>query len=283
VISLIVLYLSQIRGPNITARLLDAPITWSTSYWQRPQSTAFSATPADADYGQFTGTISVLLSNDGPKGGAVWALQVDCPQSAYPLHPLTVSRLPTTVTIPGYSTDSLEVTVSLAWAMTSVADVLQLLKDPVATFAIRLIYRRRAWCHDTTRSSVLIALWRDVWRSLNTGASGLAEIAIRPDVDRGLQELKGKFHLGEADIAALRDSLWWGLANRAESFDYILDDSRTAPHLLLRRGYQWQVSGPQNAKMLARVAEDHRSLVDRMRRLAQEREQVLEIAPGRSA
>lgn len=283
VISLTVLYLSHIKGPNITARLLDAPITWSTSYWRRPQSTAFSAMPTDADYGQVNGVISVLLTNDGPKGGAVWALRVDCPQSDGPFRPLTVSGLPSTITISGYSTDSLEVTVSLAWAMTSVADVVQLLTDPVATFAVLVTYRRRAWWRDTTRSSVLITHWRDVWRSLNTGATGLAEIAIRPDVDRGLQELKGNFDLAEDDMAALRDALWWGLVNRAESFDYIVDDSGSAPHLLLRRGYQWQVSGIRDPEMLPRIAEEHRRLVDRMRNLGPERAQMLGIALGRTA
>ena len=275
--SIAVLYSSQIRGPNITARLLDSPFTWSGSYSKRSAQAAYSDLVTAADFGQFSGNLTIVLSNDGPKGGAVWHLQLRAIDLALPLQLVDPIGIPGTVTLSGYSTDCIELTVALVWNMQHCEDVVRTVTDSTGTFALELTCRRRRWRQDRTHSSRLTIHWRDVWRTLNTGRTGLAEVARRADVDRCIQELGTKFVLSQDDQSTLADALWWALFNPSKPLDYLIEAGQAGPQLRLGKEYQWVVQSSNDEESLSQIGNAHRVLVKQMHVLRDDRIRSLGI------
>lgn len=279
-VSLATLYLSHIRGPAITARLLAPPIGWSTSY-VGSSLRSYSAPVTTADFGQVTGRLSIVFSNDGPKGGAVWNLRLRTSDLADPLKlldPLDPQELPSTVTLSGYSTESIELTVALAWHMRDVENVVRIVTDPAGAFTLRLTYRRRSWMHDTTHQARLTVHWRDVWDCLNNSTSGLAELTIRPDIDRSIRDLAGTFGLSQDEADVVRDALWYTLWKPGNSLDSRVEPGQDGPHLCLVQNPRREVSGSRDSETLTRMLEDYQALLDRVRVLRDERASKLGIS-----
>lgn len=75
-ISLFLLWRTELRRPKISLELLSAPTSWKTVI-ARHGSAHAAPSPADADYLGVHGRFPAVVSNDGPRGGALWDVSAD--------------------------------------------------------------------------------------------------------------------------------------------------------------------------------------------------------------
>ncbi len=76
VLSLFLLYRTELRRARMSLRLLAAPDSWTVSI-ARQGSPSQTVDPAYADYLSMHGIFALAASNDGPRGGALWDLAAE--------------------------------------------------------------------------------------------------------------------------------------------------------------------------------------------------------------
>ena len=276
-ISLSVLYLSQVRGPSVKVQLLDLPFDWSMQYWKGQGSVKFSAVVQDAAYCQLSAVANMLITNDGPKGGAVRNFMVTCPglSSCCTVQPPT--DLPATMTLSGYETAGIQMTLALAWPMAHTDQMLSELSSPDRVFGVVLSYTRHRGGGEQRRASQLTIRYRDIWDSLNNGQTGLADLSVRNQADQQFSGAFGQLNLSEGDTRTLRDALWWPIHNPDQPLDYPMDDLQGVPRLRFRNDLAFSISGTHTTQDLGHIRDEHRRLVEATVKVWKDRVKTLQI------
>ena len=277
-ISLSVLYLSHLRGPSMKVQLLDLPIEWSMQYWKGRGSVKYSSTLDEAAYCQVAGVAYMLITNDGPRGGAVWGLTVTSPGLPSWCTVQPPADLEATITLAGYETAGSQMTIALVWPVDRVEEMLTKLADPLGGLTLRVAYKRHTWKGPQRETSDLKIQYRSVWDRLNNGRIGLADLAVVGEVDRQLTAAFKPFELGDGDVDALRAAMWWPIRNPDQPLDYPIDEFQGVPRLRFRNDLMWSVSGKFSADELAQIRNAHRNLVEGIAQKRAERAQALQIA-----
>jgi hypothetical protein len=75
-LSLVLLFRNELRRARISLQLLAAPDSWLVSIARRGSGSQASE-PAEADQLSMYGIFPVAVTNDGPRGGAIWGISAD--------------------------------------------------------------------------------------------------------------------------------------------------------------------------------------------------------------
>jgi hypothetical protein len=261
----------------MSVQLLDLPLNWSLSFWKGSGSVVYMTTLEEATSFQIAATGHMLITNDGPRGGAVWDLRVTSPGSPAWCVVRPPADLPATVTLAGYETEGGETTIALVWPIGHLDEMLSNLAGPSRTLLLQLSYKRHAWRGARQEQSELRMPCKPIWDCLNNGRTGLADLAVLGQANRELGEAFAPFDLSPGDADALRSAMWWPIRNPDQPLDYPVDEFNGVPRLRFRNDVMWSISGKYSLEELEKIRDAHSTLVTSVAKSRTERVRVLRI------
>lgn len=269
VISGFALYFTQLRGASIKLQLLSHPDTWSLQLMKEidGRQQYVQAPVSDATHCQVSGSANALVSNDGPKGGAIWAVETTL--SNLPAPCITVQRLGLNpvLTLAGNTSVPSSFDFIFRWPIENALPVLTALKSPPQSILLAVSYYHHAFLGRARKATSEVKVARaDMWAALLDHAQishcDIALVAARPELDQSFHQAFRKFNLSTEERQSLWQGLWMALQEPQSPLDYPVDEVTGSIRLLFRTGYAAStVHSDGSRATLGMIAQEHRELV----------------------
>ena len=269
VISGFALYFTQLRGASISVQLLSHPDTWSLQFMKEIDGgqQSVQASVSDAPHCQVSGSTNALVSNDGPKGGAIWAVETTLTNLPAPC--ITVQRLGLNpvLTLAGNTSVPSTFDFIFRWPIEDALLVFTALKSLPQSISLAVSYYHHAFLGRARKATSKVTVVRaDMWSALldhsRISHFDIAQIAARPELDQIFDQAFRKFDLCDEERQALWQGLWMAIQEPQSALDYPVDDVTGRIRLLFRTGYPTgSVHADGSRTTLDMITQEHRELV----------------------
>ena len=271
VVSAWVAYRNQVRRAKMAVRLLSAPDVW-TVVPARRGSAHQSANEAEGDVVYMTGEFPGTVTNDGPRGGAIWGLrqEVDGTGGAWSVIPSKVLTQP--YPLPGNACDGMSFPFMLCCAYESLRKGIEIFQQD-REVEFRLTYMRlggwgRAPQHKVTRITVRGGVLLDALRS---GYVDLVECQVLAWLRPQVKETFAEFELDESQLSNLTG---WALLRDKFELVIVEDSDPSGRRLMVDRNGSvdqgWWVMADRSKPTLEKIRARHCDLVTEVQRRRKE-------------
>jgi hypothetical protein len=210
------------------------------------------------------------VSNNGPKGGPVWDLELifeglDLP---WTLSQPLVNDEP--LTLGGNSSVARQIDFILVWKVEDTLQIFEKLLGPRTLLNASVEYRRsRKWGRGQFKSNQLtvdsVALCDDLRRSYREQHRSLSVLAARTRIDKLLRQAASALNLSLDDGTQFANGAWTAIAQPGEPLDYVINGQDGHLHLEFRCGGTGWVTADGTHDTLERIAAVHQDAVESAR------------------
>jgi hypothetical protein len=266
-VSLFLLYRTELRRARMSLRVLAAPGSW-TAGMARRGSSAQSIDPAHADYLFMHGLFAVAVTNDGPRGGAVWDLgaAVDGLSDAWRIQHFNCGvDLP--YALPGRSCEGWSrVAIQLACNFDRLDAALRDLQLPTAV-TFRITYACQNWRGRAHQASTVLEVPRaSLLAGLEKATTGidLATCQAVPLARSLVADSFNKFGLNTADLDRLTE---WALLT--ETVEYVTIPESAPDRITVRHSsgavdQGWAVAVGKSGEILAQICQTQQLVAEQV-------------------
>ena len=268
-VSGLAVYFTQLRGASISLHLLSPPDAWSIQLMTAIGGGQLSIQQpvSHATHCEVSGSANVLVSNDGPKGGAVWAARVavtNLPAGCTVVQPPVASEV---MTLAGNSSETFSLPFTFRWPIEDSLAVFSALAMQPETIALVLSYHHHGFLGKGKRASSGVSVARaDMWCALldhvHSSYFDIGQVAARPELDRMFNGAFPEVRISHEERLALWQGLWMAIQQPQYPLDYPVDDVTGSMRLLFRTGDAANaVYSDGSPAVLDMIAQEHRKLV----------------------
>ena len=267
-VSGLAVYFTQLRGASISLQLLSPPDKWSLQLMTAIGGglPSIQQSVLGATHCQVSGSANALVSNDGPKGGAIWDIEVKLMGLANPCKIIQPPGLRPVVTLPGNSSEPSTISFIFQWPIGDSLLVLDALVNHPQPISLAVRYHHHGFLGKArmAKSEVTVRqteLWLALLDQAQSSHFDMGQVAARPDLDRMFDGAFRKVHISDEDRQSLWQGLWMALQQPESPLDYRIEEVAGSLRLLFRTGYAVAVLADGNRDTLAMIAQEHRELV----------------------
>lgn len=267
-VSGLAVYFTQLRGASINLQLLSSPDAWSLQLMRAIEGAQHYVQPlvSDATHCQVSGTANALVSNDGPKGGAIWAIEIKLKNLPAPCIIVQPPGLRPVVTLPGNSSEPSAFDFVFRWPIEDALPVFTALRSLAQPISLAVSYHHHGFLGKEKGASSEVSVVRaDMWSALLDHAQrsyfDIAQIAARPQLDQIFAKSFRKLDISDEDRQALWQGLWMALQQPEPPLDYRIEEAAGSVRLLFRIGYAVAVHADGSRATLDTLVQEHREFV----------------------
>lgn len=275
-LSLWIAYLNQLRRAKMSARLLAAPTSWSVfTAWEG--GLIRSASEAEGNVVWVSGEFPAIVTNDGPRGGAVWGLRQQVEGAPGSLMLMASKLLSEPYPLAGRSCEGVTFSFSIVCRYGDLEDTLRTLgREHAVTF--KLTYCRLGWWGraQQRKSTAMPVSSTQLLMALRDSPVDLAECQVLAWLRSRVAELFSAFGLDDPQLSNLQS---WSLLR--DDYELVIEPSAggEGSELRVKRAGSidgaWWVTADRTLETLEAIRTKELELVAAVReRRAQVREQM---------